>query len=80
MKIVRYDNDALAALLRYRSNARRLKAKVDRYAASGAGDVRSLVGSQEKRLRDGDFRIFFLETETEIFVTKIGPRGRIYER
>ena len=80
MKTVIYSKVALADLLRLRSRQARLRAKIDRYAQTGAGDVKRLEGSNEKRLRDGDFRIIFMETETEILITKIGPRGKVYER
>jgi mRNA interferase RelE/StbE len=52
---------------------------MDRYARTGAGDVKPLVGTNKKRLRDGDFRIVFEESETDIFVTRLGPRGSVYE-
>jgi len=29
-------------------------------------------------MRVGDWRIIFEETETELIVTKIGPRGGVY--
>ncbi len=80
MRSVHYSKSAVADLLKCRASARRLKTKIDRYAQTGAGDVKPLIGSDEKRLRDGDFRIVFVETETEIQVIKIAPRGRIYER
>lgn len=70
---------AQASLRRHRSEASRLLEKVERYAATGAGDVRQLVGSTAKRLRVGDFRVVFEENATEIIVTAIGPRGSIYE-
>jgi mRNA interferase RelE/StbE len=38
-----------------------------------------LRGSSLKRLRVGDFRVLFEETETEIIVTRIGPRGSVYD-
>jgi mRNA interferase RelE/StbE len=41
--------------------------------------VTELRGSPLKRLRVGDFRILFEETATEIIVSRIGPRGSIYE-
>ena len=37
-----------------------------------------LRGLPFKRLRVGDFRVLFEETETEIIVSDIGPRGAIY--
>ena len=79
LKKILYSAGALAQLMKHRSVAPRLRAKMDRYARTGAGDVRTLVGTVEKRLRDGDFRIVFEETATEIFVTRLGPRGSVYE-
>jgi mRNA interferase RelE/StbE len=66
--------------MHYRSVAPRLRAKMDRYARTGAGDVTLLVGRADtKRLRVGDFRVIFVESPTEIFVTRLGPRGSVYE-
>jgi mRNA interferase RelE/StbE len=79
MKAVRYAPSAAADLRKYRSVAKRIMAKIDRYAQTGAGNVTQLIGSEARRLRDGDFWVVFVETETEILVTKIGPRGDIYE-
>jgi mRNA interferase RelE/StbE len=79
LKQVKYTAAALAQLGKHRSVASRLRAKIDRYASTGAGDVRTLTGSAEKRLRDGDFRVIFQESATEIFVTRLGPRGSVYE-
>jgi mRNA interferase RelE/StbE len=36
-------------------------------------------GQPFKRLRVGNFRILFEETEIEIIVSDIGPRGSIYQ-
>jgi mRNA interferase RelE/StbE len=79
MKEIRYTSAAASDLRKYRSVARRLVAKLERYAQTGAGDVTQLVGSPARRLRDGDFRMIFVESETEILVTKIAPRGQVYE-
>ena len=79
MKEIRYTSAAASDLRKYRSVAKRLMAKLERYGQTGAGDVTQLVGSTAKRLRDGDFRMIFVESETEILVTKIAPRGQIYE-
>jgi mRNA interferase RelE/StbE len=79
MKPVRYTAGALAQLMKYRSVAPRLRAKMERYARTGAGDVQSLAGTLEKRLRDGDFRVVFEEGDTEIVVTRLGPRGSVYQ-
>jgi mRNA interferase RelE/StbE len=79
MKRVIYTAGALASLMKHRAVAARLRAKMERYARTGAGDVKALAGRSEKRLRDGDFRIIFREDATEIHVTRIGPRGAVYE-
>jgi mRNA interferase RelE/StbE len=41
--------------------------------------VKSLAGSNAKRLRVGDFRVIFEEGATEIVVSRIGPRGGVYD-
>jgi mRNA interferase RelE/StbE len=46
--------------------------------AAHSNNVAQLVGQSAKRMRVGDFRIIFEETETDILVTKIGPRGDVY--
>ena len=79
MKRIIYTAGALASLMKHRSVASRLRAKLERYALTGAGDVKVLVGGAGKRLRDGDFRMVFEESATEFHVTRIGPRGSIYE-
>ena len=73
---------AAKALRKYRTEAGRLVAKIEAYAAdpgSQANNVRALSGSSAMRLRVGDFRIIFEEADTEIIVTKIGPRGSVYD-
>jgi mRNA interferase RelE/StbE len=73
MKVVEYSRDAAKDLRRH--------GNVD-YAfdqQAHANNITLLVGSAAKRLRVGDFRVIFDETETMIRVTKIGPRGGIYE-
>lgn len=79
MKEIRYTSAAASDLRKYRSVAKRLMAKLERCGQTGAGDVTQLVGSTAKRLREEDFLMIFVESETEILVTKIAPRGQIYE-
>ena len=79
MKTVLYSADALNALRKHRFDANAIMAKIERYAATGAGKVTDLVGRSGKRLRVGDFRVLFEEDMTTIRVTRIGPRGEIYE-
>jgi mRNA interferase RelE/StbE len=60
----------------------RIQEKVEAYAIdpeSLANVVTELRGSPLRRLRVGDFRILFEETATEIVVSRIGPRGSIYD-
>jgi mRNA interferase RelE/StbE len=78
-KTVRYSPDALAALFRHRNRAEQIMAKIERFAESGAGDVKSLAGSNARRLRVGDFRVIFEESATEIVISRIGPRGGVYD-
>ena len=72
----------MAALRKHRNVAPRIREKIAAYAtdpASLANRVTELRGSPLKRLRVGDFRILFEETATEIIVSRIGPRGSIYD-
>jgi mRNA interferase RelE/StbE len=73
---------AAKALRKHRADAARLIAKIEAYAAdpaAQANNLKALVGSTAFRLRVGDYRIVFEESATEIIVTKIGPRGSVYE-
>jgi len=79
MKSVHYSADALNALRKHRKDAEKVMAKIDRYAATGAGDVKSLVGRSGKRLRVGPYCVLFEEDETTLHVSNIGPRGAIYD-
>ena len=82
MKTVRYLRDAQAALRRHGNVASRLRKAITEYAANPAAhanNVTQLVGSPAKRLRVGDYRVVFQETETEIVVTRIAPRGAAYD-
>ena len=79
MKAVQYSADALNALRKYRKDAPTIMAKIERYAETGAGDVKRLVGRAEKRLRIGAYRVLFEEDATTLQVSKIGPRGAIYD-
>jgi mRNA interferase RelE/StbE len=79
MKAIVYATRAQAALAKHRSVAKAILAKIERYAKTGARDVKPLVGRSGKRLRAGDFRVLFTEDETTIRVTDIGHRASIYE-
>lgn len=72
--------DAVVALQRHRNRARSIVDKIERYAATGSPPAKRLIGRDGKRLRIGDFRALIIETETEVVVVDLGPRGDIYDR
>ena len=82
MKTVRYTVDAARDLKRHGSMAARVRKAIDEYAKEGgahANNVTRLVGSTGSRMRIADYRVIFEETETAITVTKIAPRGGVYD-
>lgn len=82
MKQVRYTVSAAKNLKTYGNVRDRIVKAVSEYAAdpkSHANQVRELVGISGKRMRVGDFRVIFDETDEQIVVTKVGPRGSVYE-
>ena len=73
---------AVAAMRRHRNVAKRISEKLRNYAenpAALANQVTELRGRPLKRLRVGAYRVLFEESDTEIIVSDIGPRGSIYE-
>jgi mRNA interferase RelE/StbE len=82
VKRVRYTADALKSLKRHANSADRIMRAV-RECADGTGahanNVKALQGTSALRLRVGQFRVVFSETDTEIIVTGLGPRGSIYD-
>ena len=82
MKTVRYSTDALKSLRRHGNVAARLRKAMEAYAAGDgahANNVKRLSGSSASRLRIGDYRMIFEESETDVIVTKVGPRGDVYD-
>ena len=82
MKTVRYSPDALKNLRHHGNAAARVRRALEEYAAetgAHANNVTRLVGLATRRLRVGDFRAVFEESDTEIIVTKIAPRGNVYD-
>lgn len=82
MKTVIYLTPAQKALRKHRNMAERIMSKLDQYVADPASlgnMVTEMRGTSGKRLRVGTFRVLFEETETEIVVTVIAPRGGVYD-
>ncbi len=62
--------------------APRILQAMSEYAAGDgarANQVKALRGAELLRLRVGDFRVLFSETDRAIVVLDIGPRGNIYD-
>lgn len=49
------------------------------YAETGEGNVVKLVNLEGCRLRSGDYRAIFVETEDEIEVRAVGHRKDVYD-
>ena len=80
-KQIRFALSAVRDLRRHSNRAKLIKRKIDAYAldpTSQANNVKALRGGGY-RLRVGDYRVIFEETEDEITVTKIRPRGNVYD-
>jgi mRNA interferase RelE/StbE len=80
MKTISYSRQAAKDLRKYGNMAERVVAAVEEHAMESgahANNVTRLVGSTSSRLRVGHFRVILEETETQIPVTGIGPRGGI---
>ena len=81
MKTVRYTTEALRNLKRHGNMAARLRRAMVEYAAdpaAHANNVTPLVGSSSSRMRVGDYRVIFVETDTELSIIRVGPRGSVY--
>jgi mRNA interferase RelE/StbE len=82
MKKVSYSGDAAKGLRRHGNMAELLRKAITEYAVdtqAHANNVDHMTGSTGKRMVVGDYRIIFEETGTEIRVTKVGPRGGVYD-
>ena len=82
MKTVRYTADAAKQLKRHGNVSARIRRAVNEYAAvwsAHANNVARLAGSTAIRMWVGDFRVIFEESETELLVTKVAPRGEAYD-
>lgn len=82
MKTVRFTVAAARDLKRHGNVAARARRAIAEFATDGvahSNNVTPLAGSTAKRMRIGDFRLIFEETETDILVTKFAPRGSVYD-
>jgi mRNA interferase RelE/StbE len=82
MKPVRYTTEALRSLKRHGNVAVRIRRAIEEYAtdpAAHANNVTRLAGTPASRMRVGDYRVIFVETEAELSVLKVGPRGGVYD-
>jgi mRNA interferase RelE/StbE len=82
MKTITYTPRAARALREHANRAQLILSKIEQYAAdpaAQANNVKKLRGRHDYRLRVGDFRVVFSETNDTITIHDIGPRGGIYE-
>jgi mRNA interferase RelE/StbE len=80
MKTVTYTIEARGQLAKLPAKVRaQIEGKVNRYAVTGAGDVKALVGRPGVRLRSGDYRVIFIEDEAAVRVRAVGDRKLIYD-
>lgn len=79
MKVVLYTGGARKVLRDLPDEIRdTIKAKIARYAETGAGDVSHLKGTNAARLRSGDYRVIFVETAEALEIRAVGHRREIY--
>jgi mRNA interferase RelE/StbE len=80
-KLIRFALSAVRDLRRHSNRADLIRRKIDAYAADPASqtnNVKTLKGGG-LRLGVGDYRVIFEETADEIVISKIGPRGDVYD-
>ena len=80
MKTITWTHDARRQFLKLPADARAdIEAKIERFARTGAGNVKRLTGRPGARLRVGDWRVIFVETSTTVEVRAVGNRRDIYK-
>jgi mRNA interferase RelE/StbE len=77
-----YEKEALKELENLEpSLSRRIVDKIDKMSDNPSScDIKKLKGSEDFRLRVGDWRIIFIFEENIIKILKIGHRKHIYDR
>lgn len=79
MKAVVFTRAALKAFGNLPKDAQAaIVAKLERYAEDGVGNTRALSGRPGIRIRIGNYRAVFVETEASIEVFAVGDRRSIY--
>jgi mRNA interferase RelE/StbE len=79
MKTVTFRKSAARALRRLPARVQiRIVDALNSYAETGEGKVTKLVNKEGVRIRVGDYRAIFDETEEEIEVLAMGHRKDIY--
>jgi mRNA interferase RelE/StbE len=80
VKTITWTHDARRELRKLPPDVRAdIEAKLDRFAKTGAGNVKRLTGQPGTRLRIGDWRVIFVETTTTVEVHAVGNRRDIYK-
>jgi mRNA interferase RelE/StbE len=84
VKPIRYEKAAAKFLTRMqRPIARRIREKIEQWVAEPASLDRNVTEMKGRpgvvRLRVGDHRVLIRETEGEVQILDIGPRGGIYD-
>ena len=79
MKSIEWSDPALRDLRSLdRPVAQRVVGTMNRFFATGAGDVKRLKGGTEFRLRSGDYRIRFSASQEVIRVLRVLHRSQAY--
>ena len=64
-----------------RTTAMRIFATLDRFVKTGDGDVKTLQGMDQLRLRIGDYRLFFVITASDaIKIRRVLHRSEAYRQ
>ena len=80
MKTVTWTLDARRAFRKLPLDVQNdMKAKIERFAENGAGNVKRLTGRPRARLRVGNWRVIFVETTTTVEIRAVGNRRDIYK-
>lgn len=83
MRRVIFERSAQKSLLKLPANIRALLlTKIEQLAVSPRelrNNVKRLAGTNESRLRVGDWRVIFRLNGNTVIVVKIAPRGSAYE-